>query len=33
MANADIAHVCGLKIRDGCQDRLCVNSDIDEALA
>ena len=24
---------CGLKVRVGCQDRLCVNSDADETLA
>ena len=33
MASAEIALVCGLKIWVGCQDRLCVNSDADEALA
>ena len=34
MASAEIALVCGLKVRVGCQDyRLFVNSDADEALA
>ena len=33
MASADTALVCGMKIQVGCQDRLCVNSDADEALA
>ena len=33
MANAEIALVCGLKVRVGYQDRLCVNSDADETLA
>ena len=33
MASAEIALVCGLKDRMGCQDRLCVNSDVDETLA
>ena len=33
MASADIALVCGLNFQVGCQDRLCVNSDADEALA
>ena len=28
MASAEIALVCGLKVRVGCQDRLCVNSDM-----
>ena len=32
MASAEIALVCGLKVWVGCQDRLCVNSDADEAL-
>ena len=27
MASVEIALVCGLKVRVGCQDRLCVNSD------
>ena len=27
MASAEIALVCGLKVRVGWQDRLCVNSD------
>ena len=33
MASAGIALVCGLKVRVGCQDRLCANSDADETLA
>ena len=33
MASAEIALVCALKVRLGCQDRLCVNSDADETLA
>ena len=33
VASADIAHMCGLKFQVGCQDRLHVNSDADEALA
>ena len=33
MASAEIAFVCGLKVRVGCQDRLCVNSNADETLA
>ena len=33
MASAELALVCGLKVRVGCQDKLCVNSDADEALA
>ena len=33
MASAEIAFVCGLKIRLGCEDKLCVNSDPDQALA
>ena len=33
MASAEIALVCGVKVRLGCQDRLCVNSGADEALA
>ena len=33
MASAEIALVCGLKVRVGCQDSLCVNSDADETLA
>ena len=33
MASAEIALVCGLKVRVGCQDTLCVNSDADEILA
>ena len=33
MANVEIALVCGLKVRVGCQDWLCVNSDADETLA
>ena len=31
MASAEIALVCGLKTRLGCQDRLCMNPDGDEA--
>ena len=30
MASAEFALVCGLKVRLGCQNRLCVNSDADE---
>ena len=33
MANADIALECGLNFHVGCQYRLRVNSDADEALA
>ena len=33
MTSTEIALECGLKVRDGCQDRLCVNSDADETLA
>ena len=33
MANAEITLVCGLKVRVGCQDRLCVNCDANETLA
>ena len=33
MESAEIAFVCGLRIRVGCQDRLCVNSDANETLA
>ena len=33
MASADIALVCGLNFQVGCQNRLRVNSDADEALA
>ena len=33
MASAEIALVCGLKVRVGCQDRLCVNLDADEIVA
>ena len=33
MARAEIALVCGLKVRVGCQDRLWVISDADETLA
>ena len=33
MASADIALVCGSNFQVGCQDRLRVNSDADEALA
>ena len=32
-ASADIALVCGLNFQMGCQNRLSVNSDADEALA
>ena len=30
MARVEIALVCYLKVRVGCQDRLCMNSDVDE---
>ena len=33
MASAETALVCGLKVRVGCQDRLCRNSDAEETLA
>ena len=33
MASAEIALVCGLKVRVGCKDRLYVNSDADETQA
>ena len=33
MASAEVALVCGLKFRMGCQDRLCGNLDADETLA
>ena len=33
MVSAEIALVSGLKVWVGCQDRLSVNSDADEALA
>ena len=33
MVSAGIAFLCGLKVRMGCQDKLCVNSDADETLA
>ena len=33
MESAEITLVCGLKVRVGCQDRLCVNLDADETLA
>ena len=33
MASVEIALVCGLKVRVGCQYRLRVNSDADETLA
>ena len=33
MASAEIALVCGLKVRVDCQDRLCVNIDADEIPA
>ena len=32
MASADIVLVCSLNFQVGCQDRLHVNSDADEAL-
>ena len=32
MASAEIDHVGGLKVRVGCQVKLCVNSDADETL-
>ena len=33
MASTEIALVCGLKSRMGCQERLCMNLDADETLA
>ena len=33
MARAEIALVCGLKVRTGCQNKLCVNSNVDKTLA
>ena len=33
MASVEIALVCGLKVRVGCQNRLCVNSDADETFS
>ena len=30
MASAEMTVVCGLKVRVGCQDRLCVNSNANE---
>ena len=33
MASAEIALVCGLKVRVDCQDRLCLNLDTHETLA
>ena len=33
MASAETALVFDLKVRIGCHDRLCVNSDADETLA
>ena len=33
MASVEIALVCGLKVRVGCQDRLYVNLDADKTLA
>ena len=33
MASAEIALVCGLKVRVGCEDKLWLNSDADETLA
>ena len=32
MASVEIALVYGLRVRVGCQDRLCLNSDADETL-
>ena len=32
MARAEIALVCGLKVRVGCQDRFCMTSDANETL-
>ena len=32
MPSVDIDLVCGLNFLVGCQDRLCVNLDVDEAL-
>ena len=33
MASAEIALVCGLKVKVGCQDRVSANLDDDEVLA
>ena len=33
MASVEIALVYGVKVRVGCQDSLCVNSDAHETLA
>ena len=33
MASDEIALVSGLKVRVGCKNMLCVNSDADETLA
>ena len=33
MASAKIALLCDLKVRVECQDKLCVNSDAEKALA
>ena len=33
MASSEIAIVCSLKARVGCQNKLCMNSDADETLA
>ena len=33
MVSVEIALMCGLKVRVGCQNRLCVNSDADETPA
>ena len=33
MASAEIPLVCGLKVRVGGQDKLCVNSDANKTLA
>ena len=33
MASGDIALVCGLNFQVGCQDKLRVNSDVDETVS
>ena len=33
MASAEIALVFGMKVRMGCQNRVCVNSDADKTQA
>ena len=33
MARAEIALLCGLKVRVGCQDKLCMDLDADKTLA